>query len=143
MTRRRGRAPIGQRLVEYVPHGHWKTTTLIAALDQGGIRCSATIDGPINGDVFTAFVEQVLVPTLKHALVTRAPQICTRDVLRHQVAGPQQHFFWPSPPVVRDGFAFPCNTLRRNLLVSTDITYLRDRNGAVQESGGDHIGCRP
>jgi len=64
MTRLRGRAPIGQRLVEKVPHGHWQTTTLIAALDHRGIRCGLTVDGPVNADVFTAFVRQVLVPTL-------------------------------------------------------------------------------
>ena len=65
MTRLRGRAPVGQRLVAKVPHGHWKTTTLIAALDQAGMRCSATIDGAINQNVFEAFVEQVLVPQLR------------------------------------------------------------------------------
>lgn len=65
MTRLRGRAPRGERLVEKVPHGHWKTTTLIAALDRRSIRCSTTVDGAINGDVFEAFVQQVLVPTLQ------------------------------------------------------------------------------
>ena len=65
MTRLRGRAPRGERLIEKVPHGHWKTTTLIAALDHRGIRCATTVDGAVNGDVFTAFVRQVLVPTLR------------------------------------------------------------------------------
>jgi len=69
MTRLRGRAPRGQRLVEKVPHGHWKTTTLIAALDQRGIRCATTVDGAVNGAVFTAFVQQVLVPTLRPGAV--------------------------------------------------------------------------
>lgn len=64
MTRLRGRAPVGQRLVAKVPHGHWKTTTLIAALDHRGVRCAATIDGAINQEVFEAFVQQVLVPQL-------------------------------------------------------------------------------
>ena len=64
MTRLRGRAPRGQRLVDKVPHGHWKTTTLIAALDLAGVRCSTVVDGAVNGDVFEAFVEQVLVPAL-------------------------------------------------------------------------------
>lgn len=65
MTRLRGRAPVGQRLLEKVPHGHWKTTTLIAALGISGIRCSTVVDGAVNGDVFEAFVEQVLVPQLR------------------------------------------------------------------------------
>ncbi len=64
MTRLRGRAPVGQRLVEKVPHGHWKTTTLIAALGVCGICCSTVVDGAVNGDVFEAFVEQVLAPQL-------------------------------------------------------------------------------
>ncbi len=65
MTRLRGRAPRGQRLIDKTPHGHWKTTTLIAALGISGVRCSTVVDGAVNGDVFEAFVEQVLVPELR------------------------------------------------------------------------------
>ena len=64
MTRLRGRAAVGQRLVQKVPHGHWKTTTLIAALGIGGVRCATVVDGAVNGDVFEAFVGQVLAPQL-------------------------------------------------------------------------------
>jgi transposase len=55
----------GERLIDKVPHGHWKTTTLIAALGISGMRCSTVVDGAVNGDVFEAFVEQVLVPELR------------------------------------------------------------------------------
>lgn len=65
MTRLRGRAPRGERLRDKTPHGHWQTTTLIAALDVRGMRCSTVVDGAVNGDVFAAFVEQVLVPELR------------------------------------------------------------------------------
>jgi transposase len=65
MTRLRGRAPRGARLVDKVPHGHWKTTTLIGALGLDGVRCSTVVDGPVNAEVFTAFVAQVLGPTLR------------------------------------------------------------------------------
>lgn len=65
MTRLRGRAPRGQRLIDKTPHGHWQTTTLIAALGIDGMRCSTVVDGAVNGDVFEAFVEQVLVPQLQ------------------------------------------------------------------------------
>jgi len=65
MTRLRGRSPQGQRLVEKVPHGHWKTTTVIGALDRNGIRCSMVLDGPVNRDAFEAFVQQILCPALK------------------------------------------------------------------------------
>lgn len=65
MTRLRGRSPRGRRLIERVPHGHWKTTTLIAALGPDGVLCSTVVNGAVNGDVFEAFVEQVLVPKLR------------------------------------------------------------------------------
>jgi transposase len=65
MTRRYGRAPRGQRLVAGVPHGHWKTSTFLAALRCDGITAPCVIDGPINGETFLAYVEQILVPTLR------------------------------------------------------------------------------
>jgi len=65
MTRLRGRAPVGERLIEKVPAGHWKTTTLVAALGVEGVHCSTVVDGAINADVFEAFVAQVLVPQLR------------------------------------------------------------------------------
>lgn len=65
MTRLRGRAPAGERLLAKIPFGHWKTTTLIAALDSNGVRCSTVVDGAVNGDVFESFVAQVLLPQLK------------------------------------------------------------------------------
>ena len=65
MTRLRGRAPRGERLVEKTPHGHWKTTTLLAALGIDGVRCSTVVDGAVNREVFDAFVEQVLAPALR------------------------------------------------------------------------------
>ena len=65
MTRLRGRSRRGDRLVSKVPHGHWTTTTLIAALGLEGILCSTVVDGAVNGDVFESFVEHVLVPELR------------------------------------------------------------------------------
>lgn len=65
MTRLRGRASRGERLIAHTPHGHWKTTTLIAALGISGVHCSTVVDGAINADIFEAFVEQVLVPQLR------------------------------------------------------------------------------
>ena len=65
MTRLRGRAPVGQRLDAKVPHGHWKTSTLVAAMDLRGIRCSNMWDGAINQLCFEAFVCTTLVPQLR------------------------------------------------------------------------------
>ena len=64
MARLRGRSLRGERLLAKIPHGHWKTTTLIAALGVGGIRCSMMVDGAVNADVFEAFVEKVLLREL-------------------------------------------------------------------------------
>lgn len=65
MTRLRGRAPKGERLIDKTPHGHWQTTTLIAALGVQGVRCSMVVDGAVNADIFESFVEHVLVPELR------------------------------------------------------------------------------
>lgn len=65
MTRLRGRAPRGERLVDKTPHGHWMTSSLIAALGVKGMRCATVVDGAVNRDVFEAFVQQVLVPELR------------------------------------------------------------------------------
>ncbi len=65
MTRPRGRSLEGTRLIAKVPHGHWKTTTFLAALRSTGLTAPLVIDGPVNGDLFLAYVEQHLVPTLE------------------------------------------------------------------------------
>ena len=64
MTRLRGRAPRGERCRAGVPHGHWKTTTFTGALRLSGMTAPFVYDGAMNGTVFLAYVEQVLVPTL-------------------------------------------------------------------------------
>lgn len=64
-TRLRGRAPRGVRLRSSVPHGHWKLLTIIAAMTLRGVQASMTIDAATDTDVFGAFIEQVLVPTLR------------------------------------------------------------------------------
>jgi transposase len=64
MTRSHGRCAVGQRLVDKVPHGHWKTLTFVAALRCDRITAPCVFDGPINGPSFLAYVAQLLVPTL-------------------------------------------------------------------------------
>jgi len=65
MTRLRGWAPRGRKLLDKVPQGHWRTLTFLAALRHDRIDAPCVIDGPINGESFLAYVEQVLVPVLK------------------------------------------------------------------------------
>jgi len=64
MTRRCGWAALGARLIDKVPHGHWQTSTFLAALRCDRIDAPCLFDGPINGERFLAYVEQFLVPTL-------------------------------------------------------------------------------
>lgn len=63
-TRTHGRAYIGQRLVEKVPHGHWKTLTFVAGLSAHGWVAPLVIDGALNGALFLAYVQQHLAPQL-------------------------------------------------------------------------------
>ena len=73
---------MGHRLVGAVPHGHWQTSTFIAGLRQDGLVAPCVFQGAINGTLFLAYVEQVLVPTL------RAGDIVIMDNLAsHKVAG--------------------------------------------------------
>jgi transposase len=64
MARLRGRAPRGERLIGKVPHGHWKTTTFVAGLRSTALTATGVIDGPMNGNAFMAYVEQILAPCL-------------------------------------------------------------------------------
>ena len=61
----RGWAPRGLRLAAKVPHGRWKTTTFLAALRHDRIDAPWLLEGPIDGESFRTYVEQVLVPTLR------------------------------------------------------------------------------
>lgn len=65
MCRRYGRCPKGQRLVCPIPYGHWKTTTFVGALRAEGMTAPVVIDGAMNGELFLAYIEQQLVPTLR------------------------------------------------------------------------------
>ena len=65
MIRLRGRCRKGTRLVAHAPHGHWKTTTFVAALRCDAVTAPLVVDGPMNGEIFRAYVEQHLAPTLR------------------------------------------------------------------------------
>jgi transposase len=65
MARTHGRAPRGERLRAPIPHGHWKTTTFVAGLRNTGMAAPLVLDGPINGELFQVYVDQILVPELR------------------------------------------------------------------------------
>lgn len=85
MTRRYGRRRRGERLVCKVPHGHWKTSTFIAALRHNRVTAPLLLDGPMNGQTFKAYVEQILAPTLR-----RGDIVVMDNVAIHKVAGVRQ-----------------------------------------------------
>ena len=82
MARMYGRAPRGERCRAPVPHGHWKTTTLVAGLTLDGVVAPMTIDGAMTGAVFLAYVEQVLAPTLMIAVGKRVAPLPPHSSVR-------------------------------------------------------------
>lgn len=65
MTRLYGRAEKGARVVDLAPHGHWCTTTMISSIRLDGSTACMAVDGSTTGDVFCAYAEHVLVPSLR------------------------------------------------------------------------------
>ena len=82
MTRLRGRAPRGERLIGKTPHGHWKLTTFIAALRHDQITAPMVIDRPMNGEIFLAYVLTFLLPTL-----SKGDIVVMDNLAVHKVAG--------------------------------------------------------
>ena len=80
MTRLYGRAPQGERLVDKVPHGHWKTPTFICGLRYAGVTAPFMLDGPMDGPHFLAYVEQILAPTLKKGEIVFLDNVTTHLV---------------------------------------------------------------
>src|SRR5260370_11238499 len=65
MVRLRGRAPQGTRVIGTVPLGAWETLTFVGALRHNKMTAPMVIEGAMTGEMFRAYVEQCLVPTLK------------------------------------------------------------------------------
>src|SRR4051812_12431820 len=85
MARRHGRCARGLRLLAPVPHGHWKTTTLIAGLRTTGIVAPYVLDGAVTGPVFRSYTEQILAPALQPGDILVMDNLPT-----HKVAGIRQ-----------------------------------------------------
>jgi transposase len=84
MTRRYGRAPKGQCCIASAPHGHWKTTTLVAGLRHQQWTAPLVADGPMDGGLFLAFVRQFLCPTLRPGDI-----VILDNLSSHKVTGVQ------------------------------------------------------
>ena len=85
MTRLYGRGPVGERVVTPVPHGHYQTSTLIAAVRLSGACAPWLFEGAMDGEMFLAWVRQGLVPTLQPQDVVILDNLAT-----HKVVGVRQ-----------------------------------------------------
>ena len=85
MTRAYGRSPRGERCVAAIPFGHWKTTTFTAGLRLNGMVAPMVLDGPMFGDAFIAYIEQVLVPEL-----SKGDIVIMDNLPAHKVTGVRQ-----------------------------------------------------
>jgi transposase len=102
LLRRYGRSPRGTRLHDHTPCGHWETQTVIAALRVEGVGAPAVFDGPIDAVSFQAYVEQVLVPTLRPGDVVVLDNLAVHHQLEVRTAieavGAQLRFLPPYSP---------------------------------------------
>jgi hypothetical protein len=102
MARMRGRAKRGERCRALIPDGHWKTTTFTGALRLRGMTAPMVLDGPMNGDAFRAYIEQVLVPTLTPGDVVIMDNLpahratCIREAI--EAAGARLRYLPPYSP---------------------------------------------
>ncbi len=91
MARRSGWAPRGERCRLAAPQGHYKTTTLTAALRTSGLRATALLDGPTNGRRFRSYVTETLIPVLQPGDIVVMDNRPAHKVAgvqdRHQAAG--------------------------------------------------------
>ena len=80
MARRYARELRGERVIDKVPHGHWKTTTFIAGLRHDRIVAPAVFDGPMDADCFRAYVKEVLAPCLSPGDIVILDNLSTHKV---------------------------------------------------------------
>jgi transposase len=82
MTRCYGRAPRGQRCIDSAPHAHWETTTFVGALRRRRLTAPMVTDGPMDGEMFLAYVRQFLCSTLQPG-----DTVILDNLSSHKVAG--------------------------------------------------------
>ena len=102
MSPLRGWGRRGERVRAYAPAGRWRTLTFVGALCSGGLTAPCVFDGPINGVTFLAYVEQVLVPTLRRGDIVIMDNLGSHKgkAVRHaiQAAGARLWFLPPYSP---------------------------------------------
>ena len=102
LLRRYARSPRGTRATDHSPWGHWQTHTVVAALRSTEMTAPAVFDGPIDNTTFRAYVEQVLVPTLRAGDVVVLDNLAAHKQpevrLAIEQAGAQLRFLPPYSP---------------------------------------------
>jgi hypothetical protein len=99
MTRTHGRCLRGQRRLDPVPHGHWKTSTLVAGLCLTGITAPYVMDGAMTGGIFLQYIKQILAPSL-----TAGDIVVMDNVATHKVAGIREAL-WQAIGEAIEGFS--------------------------------------
>jgi len=102
LLRRYGRSLSGTRVRDHAPFGHWETHTVVAGLRLDGLTAPAVFNGPIDNPSFLAYIEQVLVPSLRPGDVVVLDNLAVhkQPEVRHAVeaAGAQLRFLPPYSP---------------------------------------------
>jgi transposase len=103
MTRLYGRGFDGARVYDHVPHGHWCTTTMVAAVGLAGVKAPFVFDGAMDTEVFQAYVEHVLVPELKAGDIVVLDNLrCHADIHARRLIEKVGAQVWFLPPYSPD-----------------------------------------
>lgn len=135
MTRLYGRAAGGSRCVDYAPHGHWKTMTMLSAIRSDGVMREATtlFEGATDGVIFLTYVQQYLAPALRPGDV-----VVMDNLSAHKVIGVREAIeaadcdLWYLPPYSPD-----LNPIEKTW--SKVKTWLRDVSAATLDTLGDAV----
>jgi transposase len=102
MARLYGRAPVGQRCVAAIPHGHWQSSTFLAALRRESIAAPFLIEGAVDAEVFTAYLQHVLCPELNPGDIVILDNLSTHKMARVReliaTAGAEVRYLPPYSP---------------------------------------------
>ena len=127
MTRLYGWGPTSQRVLDFVPHGHWQTTTFVAAFRRDGLFAPMVVAGALNGELFLKYVQQELAPNLRSGDIFVLDNLQThkvRGVVEAVPARDARVLYWPpySPDFnpIEPVFSKIKNELRRRELRTID-----------------------
>jgi transposase len=130
MTRLYGWGPTDRRVVDAVPHGHWKTTTFVVGLRLTGLFAPMVVDGAVNGELFVKYVRQELAPRLRPGDILVMDNLQTHKTtgVLEAVAGREARVLY-LPPYSPDlnpiemAFSKVKNQLRRRRLRTLDALW--------------------